>query len=307
MINQKVLNKENKEENTIYEVKEPALLLDFLIIIGAGKSRNKIKSLLSHKKVAVNGKCVTQFNFELKPGNKVSVTKGIVHGVVQYHGLKIVHEDAYLIVIDKQAGLLSIATEREKDKTAYSILSRHVKLENPKNKIFVVHRLDRETSGIMMFARNQQTQELLQKGWQNIITERNYVAVVEGRVEKKEGTIESWLKESKAMTMFSESSPVEGDKAVTHFRVLKQNDDYSLLEVRLDTGRKNQIRIHMKENGYSIIGDKKYGGGKSPIKRLGLHAQKLSFKHPVSKTDLSFVSPVPKSFLQLFKPDHGGM
>jgi 23S rRNA pseudouridine1911/1915/1917 synthase len=120
-------------------------------------------------------------------------------------------------------------------------------------------------------------------------------------VEKKEGTIESWLKESKAMTMFSEKSPEKGIRAVTHYKVLKQNNDYSLLEVRLDTGRKNQIRVHMQENGHSIIGDKKYGGGKSPIKRLGLHAQKLTFKHPVYKTGLSFVSPVPNSFINLCK------
>jgi 23S rRNA pseudouridine1911/1915/1917 synthase len=300
MAGQSKFNKENKEENICFEVKEHTKLLEFLLSKAAGKSRNKVKSYLAHRKISVNGTTITQFDYELKPGQQVSISKGIVHGVVQYHGLKIVHEDQYLIVIDKQAGLLSIATDREKDKTAYSILSRHVKLENPKNKIFVVHRLDRETSGIMMFARNQETQELLQKGWQNIIFERNYVAVVEGRVEKNEGTIESWLKESKTMTMFSESEPEEGIRAITHYKVLKQNEDYSLLEIRLDTGRKNQIRIHMKENGHSIIGDKKYGGSKSPIKRLGLHAQKLSFKHPVYKTDLSFVSPVPRCFLSLF-------
>jgi len=300
MTGQTRTNKEIKEENISYQVLEPSQLLQFLLLKATGKSRNKVKSYLTHRKVSVDGIIITQFDYALKPGQQVQISKGTVHGVVQYHGLKIVHEDKYLIVIDKQAGLLSIATEREKDKTAYSILSRHVKIENPNNKIFVVHRLDRETSGIMMFARNQETQELLQKGWQNIISERNYVAVVEGPVEKKEGTIESWLKESKTMTMFSENEPEEGIRAVTHYKVLKQNDDYSLLEVRLDTGRKNQIRVHMKENGHSIIGDKKYGGTKSPIKRLGLHAQKLTFKHPVYKTDLSFVSPIPKSFLSLF-------
>jgi 23S rRNA pseudouridine1911/1915/1917 synthase len=301
MAGQQKFNKENRDESISYEVKEPAKLLEFLLSKDTGKSRNKVKSYLAHRKISVNGTITTQFDFELKPGQEVIITKGIVHGVVQYHGLKIVHEDQYIIVIDKQAGLLSIATDREKDKTAYSILSRHVKLENTKNRIFVVHRLDRETSGIMMFAKNQETQELLQKGWQNIISERNYVAVVEGKVEKKEGTIESFLKESKAMTMFSENDPEEGIRAVTHYKVLKQNNDYSLLEIRLDTGRKNQIRIHMKEFEHSIIGDKKYGGGKSPIKRMGLHAQKLTFKHPVYKTDLSFISPVPKSFLELVK------
>jgi 23S rRNA pseudouridine1911/1915/1917 synthase len=300
MAGQIILDKGNKDGTKKYIVGESAGLLAFLLSKSGGVSRNKIKSLLAHRQVSVDGKPVTQFDYPLKAGQEVCVTKGIVHGVVQLHGLKILHEDQYLLVIDKQAGLLSIATDREKDKTAYSLLSRHVKTENINNKIFVVHRLDRETSGVMMFARNQETQELLQKGWQNIISERNYVAVVEGRVEKREGTIESWLKESKAMTMFSESEP-KGIRAVTHYKVLKQNDGYSLLEVRLDTGRKNQIRIHMMENGHSIIGDKKYGGGTSPIKRLGLHAQRLTFKHPVYKTDLSFESPVPKAFLQLVK------
>jgi 23S rRNA pseudouridine1911/1915/1917 synthase len=294
-------DKGNKDGSQIYKVDEAMGLLAFLLLRAKGLSRNKTKSMLAHNQVYVDGKPVTQFDYPLKHGQEVGIFKGIVHGVVQLHGLKILHEDQYILVIDKQAGLLSIATDREKDKTAYSILSRHVKIENPYNKIFVVHRLDRETSGVMMFARNQETQELLQKGWQNIITERNYVALVEGRVKQKEGTIESWLKESKALTMFSENDPKDGVRAVTHFRVLKQNDDFSLLEIRLDTGRKNQIRIHMKENGHSIIGDKKYGGGKSPISRLGLHAQKLSFKHPVTKTELSFESPIPKSFMLLVK------
>lgn len=281
-------------------VNEPIGLLEFLLANIKDKSRNKIKSILAHRKVSVNGKITTQFDQVLQKGQKVLITHGIIHDQVQYHGLKIVFEDNFIIVIDKQHGLLSIATEKEKDKTAYSILSRHVKKESTDNRIFIVHRLDRETSGLMMFAKNQQTKEVLQKGWQDIVSERNYVAVVEGQVEQDEGTVSSILKESGAMTMYSEAGSEKADKAITHYRVIKKNKDYSLLKVTLETGKKNQIRIHMKEMGHSIIGDKKYGGNKSPIKRLGLHAQKLSFRHPVTKADLSFESPIPRSFLRLF-------
>lgn len=287
-------------DQTTFKVTSSVGLLDFLLTSIKGKSRNKIKSFLAHRQVTVDENIVTQFDHLLKPGQTVSVTHGIVHGQTPYYGLKIIFEDQYIIVIDKQHGLLSIATDTEKDKTAYSILSRHVKKESTYNKIFVVHRLDRETSGIMMFAKNQQTKELLQKGWKNIVNERNYIAVVEGSVLKNEGTVSSILYESNAMTMYSETDTEESGKAITHFKVLKRNMDYSLLEINLETGKKNQIRIHMKEMGHSIIGDKKYGGNKSPIKRLGLHAQKLSFKHPVTKANMTFESPIPRSFLRLF-------
>jgi 23S rRNA pseudouridine1911/1915/1917 synthase len=291
---------EYSKDEKIYIVSDTVGLLEFLLTNIKDKSRNKIKSILAHRKVMVDGKIITQFDHEIKKDQKVIINPGIVHTDTPYYGLKIVFEDDFIIVIDKQAGLLSIATESEKDKTAYSILSRHVKKESYLNKIFVVHRLDRETSGLMMFAKNQKTKELLQKGWQNIVTVRNYIALVEGTVEKDEGTISSWIKESSTMTMYSEQESKDAQQAITHFKVLKRNKDYTLLEIKLETGRKNQIRIHMKEMGHSIIGDKKYGGSKSPIKRLGLHAQKLSFKHPVSKAVLNFVSPIPRSFQRLF-------
>jgi 23S rRNA pseudouridine1911/1915/1917 synthase len=287
-------------DQTTYKVISIVGLLDFLLAMMKGKSRNKIKSFLAHRQVTVDGNIITQFDHMLQPGQHVSITHGIIHGQTPYYGLKIIFEDSYIILIDKQHGLLSIATETEKDKTAYSILSRHVKKESTFNKIFVVHRLDRETSGLMMFAKNQQTKELLQKGWQNIVHERNYIAVVEGSIEKDEGIVSSWLKESNAMTMYSDTKSENSSKAITHYRVLKKNKDYTLLDISLETGKKNQIRIHMKELGHSIIGDIKYGGNKSPIKRLGLHAQKLSFRHPVTKADLSFESPIPRSFLRLF-------
>ncbi len=205
------------------------------------------------------------------------------------------------MVIEKEAGILSIATDKELEKTAYSILSRHVKQSNPKNKIFVIHRLDRETSGVMLFAKSREVQEILQTEWKQTIVERTYYAVVEGIPEKKNGTIASWLNENKAFKVFSGQNPEKGHKAITHYKVLKQEKDYSLLEVNLETGRKNQIRVHMQDIGHSIAGDKKYGAKTNPFKRLGLHAGVLSFKHPKTGKVVHFESPVPQKFLKCFK------
>jgi len=219
----------------------------------------------------------------------------------RFRGLRIVHEDADIIVIDKASGMLSMASETEKQKTAYSILSEYVKRFNPKNLIFIVHRLDRDTSGLMMFAKSKRVQEVLQTDWNNAIIERSYIAVVEGCVETPEGTVTSWLKENKAMVMYSSQTPDDGQKAITHYKVLKSNKYFSILDVKLETGRKNQIRIHMKDLGFPVTGDKKYGGKLNPIGQMGLHARVLAFKHPVTGKALRFDTPVPGKFLKLFK------
>ncbi|MCO5388226.1 MAG: RNA pseudouridine synthase [Desulfosporosinus sp.] len=164
-----------------------------------------------------------------------------------------------------------------------------------------MHRLDRETSGVMMFAKSEKVQQLLQKAWKEAVLERTYVVVVEGMVTKEEGTITSWLTESKAFIMYSSRTPNDGQKAITHYRVLKKNKHYSLLEVELETGRKNQIRVHMKDIGHSVIGDKKYGATKHPIGRIGLHARVLAFKHPITGEVVRYETDIPKEFLNLFK------
>jgi len=163
-----------------------------------------------------------------------------------------------------------------------------------------LHRLDRDTSGVMMFAKSEKIQQLLQNAWKEAVLERSYIAVVEGLVTKEEGTITSWLTESKAFIMYSSRTPNGGQKAVTHYQVLKKNKNYSLLEVKLETGRKNQIRVHMKDIGHSIIGDKKYGATKHPIGRLGLHARVLAFTHPVTGEEVRYETDIPKVFLSLF-------
>jgi 23S rRNA pseudouridine1911/1915/1917 synthase len=284
-----------------YTVKEPAGLLQFLLEQLKGKSRTTVKSFLAHRQVSVEHHTITQFDYPLEPGQIVRINYGKIPEEIKYRGLKILYEDQWLIIIEKEAGLLSIATAKEKIQTAYSILSKHVKGESPENKIFVVHRLDRDTSGIMVFAKDQEVQSLLQKSWQEAVMERIYVAVVQGEVEQEEGTISSWLKENKAFVMYSSLKQGDGDLAITHYKVLKKNEEFSLLDVSLETGRKNQIRVHMKDIGHPVIGDKKYGSAINPIGRTALHARVLSFIHPITGKEIRYETAIPSKFLSLFK------
>lgn len=274
--------------------------MEFLMAQLPHKSRNNIKSLMSHKQVLVEGKPVSQFDLTLLPGQKVEISSNRISPEQKFREYTIVYEDQHLIVIDKMAGLLSMATENEKRSTAYSLLSRHVKKQDRDNKIFIVHRLDRETSGLMLFAKSEAIKNKLQETWNDTVIERTYLAVVEGAVEKQEGTISSYLSEDKVFKMHSSPNPASGKEAVTHFSVLKKNNAYSLLKVNLETGRKNQIRIHMQEMGYPIVGDKKYGAAANPINRLGLHAQQLFFIHPVTGKKMNFETKIPRLFMRLF-------
>ena len=281
------------------EVKENTTLLPFLVDNLRKMSRDNVKSLLRNKQVTVNSQPVTQFNHELRPSDKIVITGERLADGILLRNMKIVYEDEHIIVIDKNAGLLSMASDNEKYLTAYNILSNYVKLQKPSNKIFIVHRLDRDTSGLMMFARSEKVQSRLQKDWQNMVTARTYTALVEGEVTEPEGTIKSYIFESKALMMHSSQNPAKGDLAITLFKTLKTNKDYSLLSVTLKTGKKNQIRLHFREMGHSIVGDKKYGATGNPIGRLGLHASVLAFIHPVTGKELRFESRVPAKFRRL--------
>jgi len=292
-------NKLQHKEDTRLTVKEEALLMQFLIDNLRHKSRDNIKSLLRNKQVWVNGQFVTQFNHQLNPGDIVVIKWSPASYGSLSRSLRIVYQDEHLIVVDKFHGLLSIATEGEKQATAYSILSSFVKQQNVTNKIFVVHRLDRDTSGLMMFAKSEEVQALLQSSWKESIVERTYMAVVEGQVEEPEGTISSYIYESKALMMHTTKDKEKGDLAITHYRVIKSKPAYSLVEIKLETGRKNQIRLHMQEIGHSIVGDKKYGATGNPIARLALHASVLTFIHPVTHKKMRFESPLPTKFRRL--------
>ena len=288
-------------KETHLKVAEPIELMTFLLAKMGGMSRNSVKSLLAHRQVMVNDKVTTQFNLPLQPGDIVTVNSGRGNVELSHPKLRIIFEDAYLIVVEKKEGLLTVSTGNPDETTAFSILKNHVKKSSPQNRIYVVHRLDRETSGVIMFAKNKDVQLTLQENWHRIVTRRIYVALVEGKVEKEQDTIVTWLSENeKSLKIHSSNTDNGGQQAITHYRCVKSNDNYSLLEIELETGRKNQIRVHMQGIGHPIVGDKKYGAGVSPINRLGLHARLLAFYHPVTTEVISFETQVPRNFLNIF-------
>lgn len=288
------------KHNTSFKVDKDNELMKFLMEKMPQNSRNNIKSLLTQRRVMIDDVIVSQYNAPLKEGQKVSITKTKITKH-KLEGVSIVYEDNDILVVEKERGILSVATQNEREKTAYNILKNYLKEKNPKDKIFVVHRLDRDTSGVMIFAKSEKAQDILQTTWNDSVKERTYVALVEGNVKKNSDTIISYLAENKAMITYSTDNEEEGKKAVSHYKVLKRNKNYSLLEVNIETGRKNQIRVHMQDLGHSVVGDKKYGSTKNPIKRLGLHAHTIVFKHPITKEVLSFTSKIPEAFLSLFK------
>ncbi|MBP1676348.1 MAG: pseudouridine synthase, RluA family [Bacteroidetes bacterium] len=287
--------------DTKLKVKERSELMDFLLSKMGGMSRSSVKSLLAHRQVYVNGKIETLFNLELKPNDIITVSSARGNTELVHPRLKIIYEDQYLIVVEKKEGLLTVSTGKNDETTAFSILKTHVKKSSPRNRIYVVHRLDRETSGVIMFAKSRDVQLFLQENWHRIVTKRVYVALVEGMVEKESDTIVSWLTENeKSLKIHSSSVDNGGQQAVTHYRRVKANDKYSLLEIELETGRKNQIRVHMQGIDHPIVGDRKYGSDDLTLGRVGLHARILAFIHPESRKEVKFETAVPRSFLSVF-------
>ncbi|MDE5676447.1 RluA family pseudouridine synthase [Phocaeicola sp.] len=284
---------------TIYNVTEPAELMDFLMKKLAGISRNKVKSLLSNRVILVDNVITTQYNFALKPGMKVQVTKGKHNHEFKHPMLKLVYEDAYLIVVEKKEGLLSVSTDHQKERTAQHILNDYVKRTHRFNRVFVVHRLDRETSGLMMYAKDEKTQHTLRDNWHQIVTDRRYVSIVSGDMERDYGTIESWLTDRKLYVSSSMVDNGEGKFAITHYKTIKRANGYSLMELDLETGRKNQIRVHMADLGHPVVGDQRYGSECDPLGRLALHAFKLCFYHPVTGELMEFETPYPSAFKSL--------
>lgn len=284
-----------------YRVDSECILIDFLLATLKDKSRTTVKSYLSHRQVAVNNMPMTQFNTPLHRGDTVTVNFSRGYKIFRHRRLRIIFEDEFLIVIDKGYGLLSMATQNEKTETAYRIVSDYVKSNDPEGHIFIVHRLDRDTSGVMIFAKRQRIQELLQRNWNEAVIERKYVAVVEGTPSPKSGVVKSYLKENAAFQVYSTNDSQNGELAITRYSTLATNNRFSLLEVQLETGRKNQIRVHMHDLGHPIIGDKKYGSQCNPIGRVALHAKSLRFKHPITGQMLHFESLIPEKFEYIVK------
>ena len=288
-----------------FKVNEPMPLMDFLMKKMDGISRSRVKRMLANKIVSVEGQRTTQFDFALEPGMEVEIGKPNAKERFHSPWLSIVYEDKYLLVIDKKEGLLTNSPTKEKD-TAQSILNQYFIYTQQRCRAHTIHRLDRDTSGLMLFAKSKEVALAFEEDWKNTVYDRRYVAVVSGCMEKKEGMVSSWLKDNKAFITYS--SPVDngGKYAETYYRTLYSNQRYSLVELQLETGRKNQIRVHMADIGHPVVGDPKYGPSTSSgtydnsLGRLCLHAYKLCFHHPYKKKDMEFETPFPKVFARPF-------
>lgn len=278
-----------------FKVVNEALLIEFIMEKMHGISRNRAKALISNRVVIVNNAITTHPLTELKPGDIVQLDRSKHKMSFHSKELDIVFEDPYIIVIDKQPGLLSMSNNTRQI-TAQTVLNRYLEKGGGRNTSHLVHRLDRDTSGLMLYAKDVQTQQSFINGWQELVSDRRYIALVEGELENPQGVVRSWLTEDKRFV--THSSPVDngGKYAVTHYNVLTSSNGYSLVECVLETGRKNQIRVHMADLGHPVVGDRKYGSGNDPVRRLCLHAFKLCFVHPVTGKRLNFETPVPACF-----------
>jgi len=270
-----------------YIVNKGIILSLYLKKIFPNKSKNNIKSLLKNELVLVNDKVITKYDYLLNVNDIVIIKTKI-------NDLEIIYEDKDIIVINKPYNLLTISNEKEKERTLYHMVSDYLKKK--KQKVFIVHRLDKDTSGIIMFAKNEKTKKLYQDNWNDLVIKRGYIAVVSGTTWDK-GTIKSYLKENREMIVYSSK---DGKLAITHYNKVKRNNNYTMLQIYIDTGRKNQIRVHMHDNKTPIIGDKKYGNGINPIKRLGLHANILVIRNPINNKILEFNIEYPDIFDSLF-------
>ncbi|MBF1598114.1 RluA family pseudouridine synthase, partial [Prevotella sp.] len=261
-------NPYTQEKYKHYKVRDNAPLLEWLLA-NLSESKSKVKATLQNRGIKVNSKCVTQFDYPLRAGDKVSVSKSKKNDLFRSRYVKIVYEDRFLVVIEKNIGILSMAAGHSA-LNVKAVLDDYFHKSRQKCTAHVVHRLDRDTSGLMIYAKDMQTEQLLERDWHNIVYDRRYVAVVSGEMENDEGTIANWLKDNKAYVTYS--SPVDngGKYAVTHFHVLDRTVRHSLVEYRLETGRKNQIRVHSADMGHPVCGDVKYGNGDDPLHRLCL-------------------------------------
>ena len=302
----------------IYKVNHSDELLEFLLR-KCNTSRNNVKSLLVRRQVLVNGRVVTQYNFMLAKDDEVKLSKRPVKDGVaatqptrgkpapkpafRRSDVKIIYEDDDFIAVDKPAGLLSVESDKERE-CAYGYVSDHLQAADKNARAFVLHRIDKETSGVLVFAKNIKIHSMLKMHWNEQVQTREYYAVVEGILDEKSKTITTYLKENVNNITYVTNDPT-GQKAITHYEVVNENSAYSLLRVKIDTGRKNQIRAHMQWLGYPVVGDDKYGKKadgttvKNPLARLGLHASKLQFIHPVTKELITIAAHLPPSFRAL--------
>ncbi|HEX8169858.1 MAG TPA: RluA family pseudouridine synthase [Thermoanaerobaculia bacterium] len=279
-------------------------LLDALAERFPDSSKTTLRQMLQSGRVRVDGEIEKNARRELDEDSTIDVAQKAVHRNLP-EGLSVLHEDADVIVVLKTHGMLTVATERERDTTVQAYLNVYLGARN-KERIQVVHRLDRETSGVLVFAKNAYAREQLKEQFKEHSVDRVYVAVVEGAMDPEEGTFRSYLREMRDLKMVSVDAHPDAKYAVTHYRTIRRSRRYSMLEITLETGRKNQIRAHLSEAGHPIVGDRMYGSEVNPVGRLGLHAKLLGFEHPVTHKRLVFTAPVPRVFRDLFGPDVAG-
>lgn len=286
-------------EYDTFRVETPMPLLEFLLA-NVKESRNKVKDILKGRGIKVDGKTTSQFDLPLQKGQTVSVSKTKKNNQFRSRYVDIVYEDRWIVVVEKNIGILSMAAGHS-SLNVKSVLDDYFHRSHQSCRAHVVHRLDRDTSGLMVYAKDMETEQVLEHHWHEIVYDRRYVAVVSGEMEQDEGTVANWLKDNKAYVTFS--SPVDngGKYAVTHYHVLDRTTEHSLVEYRLETGRKNQIRVHSADMGHPVCGDVKYGNGDDPAHRLCLHAYRLCFTHPVTGAPMEFETPIPVAFRRLFK------
>ncbi|MBR3883287.1 MAG: RluA family pseudouridine synthase [Bacteroidaceae bacterium] len=278
-----------------FNVTEATQLLPFLMEKMHGISRNRVKALLTNRVVLVDNKITTHPLTELVPGQLVQLDRSKHKMAFRSKDIDIVYEDPYLLIVDKRPGLLSMSNNTRQE-TVQTVLNRYLEKGGGRNTSHLVHRLDRDTSGLMVYAKDVQTQQTLIRGWQELVTDRRYIALVSGELEKPDGVVRSWLTEDKRFIIHSSKIDNGGQYAVTHYHLLEKGNGYSLVELELETGRKNQIRVHMADLGHPVVGDHKYGSDDDSIRRLGLHAYMLCFRHPVTGKYLRFETPVPECF-----------
>jgi 23S rRNA pseudouridine1911/1915/1917 synthase len=292
---------ERKQKNkTIrFKAKDTSELFVLLQEYFPGKSRTNIKKILTNGLITVNNRTITKFNHLVNKDDEIIINSVNLIKAANFKGFKIIHEDDSVLVINKDSGLLTIAPVSENEITAFGQLISYIKTNDPHEKIFVVHRLDKYTSGVMLFVKGEKNRDYFRNDWHEVVKERMYIGIVEGIPKESEGKIVSYLKETKTQLVYS-TKDTDGKLAITHYKVLRSSKKFSLLEFHLETGRKNQIRVHMKDMGHSIVGDKKYGATHNPYDRLMLHAETLAFVHPGTNELISFSTRPPKIFTEFF-------
>lgn len=281
-----------------YRVNQPTTLVEFLSLTLSGTSRNRIKDLLRGRAIAVDRQTITRHDHPLQAGQIVRVSKHRRKTELQSPWLEIVYEDKDLIVINKRPGILSMGASA-KQFCVKTVLDEYFSRRHFKCHAHVVHRLDRETSGLMVYAKSIEAARILQEDWKGRCFDRRYVAVLCGQMSQPGGTAQSWLKDNKACVTYSSPEDNGGKYAVTHYRRIQGTAHFTLVELRLDTGRKNQIRVHMADLGFPVAGDAKYGNGQNPLRRLALHAFRLFLYHPLTNERMEFETPLPTPFLRI--------